>query len=283
MDRYDPREYWGQQLRDCMPDFLARHPVLSAYHARCGLLLHGSTCREVDDALADLDLYLVLERDDLARLDADSSTRFFEISVAGKPGHINAISLDDVDGWLSGCELPHIDELRISLPIVEGLPGLAARLERARRPMTSTLRRAFFFHHYVWMRNYHRAGDNPMGRGASVAVLLAVPQTVAHALRAALVLDGKPYPYEKWLYTTARRHPTGRRLAPHVEALIDALDGPTLRSAGPEEKNPLSQALRRIRLELIEAAQEAGIDEPWLIHWYHQIDQARDATAALSW
>src|SRR5690606_29507336 len=100
----------------------------------------------------------------------------------------------------------------------------------------------FFFYHYFQMRSFHRACDNPMERGNAVAVLFGVAQALAHALRAALVLDGHPYPYDKWLHLEAVRHPTGRALAAHVEVLLECMANDALRRAGPEKENPLSHA-----------------------------------------
>ena len=115
--------------------------------------------------------------------------------------------------------------------------GIAADLRRdASACMPAEVRQAFFMHHYVEMRSEHRACDNPMERHDPVALLLSLPKVLAHALRAAMVLDGEPYPYDKWLYFAARQTPTGRLLAPHVETVLDLLGRDLLRFAGSERE-----------------------------------------------
>ena len=101
--------------------------------------------------------------------------------------------------------------------------------------MREEVRRAWFRYHYVEMRGEHRAADNPIERGDSVAVLQAMTQTLSHALRAAVVLDGQPYPYIKWLAHAAFQTPTGKRLAPRVAELLDCLACDALRLPGPEK------------------------------------------------
>lgn len=279
----DPAQHWSAKLKTFLPAFLGQHPVLASYQERASVVLHGSTCRGVDDAFSDLDLYFILSAVDLVELDARSSTRFFEIQVDGKPGHLNAQALADFTARVDGCDLPLITELRSALPIEDRLDGVEELLASARRPMRDEVRRAFFFHHYVQMRSFHRTGDNSMERGDAVAVLFGVSQALAHALRAALVFDGEPYPYEKWLRRQAVRHPTGEVLAPHVEAMFDHIADDVLRRAGPEKENPLSQELHRIRHVLIDAARAGDIDEPWLHRWWLHIEQAEAATEGVRW
>ena len=37
-----------------------------------------------------------------------------------------------------------------------------------------------------------------------LAFLLSLPKAMAHALQTAMVIDGEPYPYDKWLCFAAR-------------------------------------------------------------------------------
>ncbi len=242
----DPKALWSEKLKTFLPSFVREHPVLAEFAERGSFILHGSTCRGVDDLFSDLDLYFMLSEADLAEFDRRSPTRFLEFHLDGKPGHLNASSVQAFAEWIEHCDMPHISELRTGILIGHGDPKVAALLERARRSLSPTVREAFFFHHYFHMRNFHRAADNPMQRGDGVAVMLSVSHTIAHALRAALVLDGEPYPYEKWLRREAANHPIGQALMPHVEMILDAVAADALRRAGPEKENPLSLALRQI-------------------------------------
>jgi hypothetical protein len=279
----EPRTAWSQRLAAYLPAFLAEHPVLAPFGAQASLLLHGSTCRDMDDAFSDLDVFFLLSNADLARLDAASSSRFFALQVEGKAGHLNAASVADLAERVQRCDLPLIAELRMGVLIEDRAGGVAELLARARQPMRPEVSQAYFFFHYMQMRQHHRAADNPMERGDPVAVLLAVSQTLAHALCAALALDGEPHPYEKWLYRTAVQHPTGRQLAPAVEELLDRLADNALRLAGPQAVNPLSLLLRRIRQILVDAAQAHGIQADWLTRWWLQIDQMEESVKRVRW
>jgi hypothetical protein len=279
----DPRHVWTEKLKAKLPALLSEHPALALFAERATILLHGSTCRGVDDPFSDLDLYFILSAADLAGLDRRSPVRFLEFRVDGKAGHFNACAQEGLARRVEGCDLPLISELRTSIILHNGLDAVTHLLEAARTPMPEQVRRACFFFNYYQMRNFHRASDNPMERGDAVAVLFALSHAVAYALRSALVLDGQPYPYEKWLHREALRHPTGQQIAPYIEVILDEIAVGTLRVAGPERQNPLSSALRQIRQILIDTARANNIDEAWLTQWWLYIDQAETATAGVRW
>ena len=96
--------------------------------------------------------------------------------------------------------------------------------------------------------------------------------TISHALRAAVVLDGEPYPYVKWLAAAAARRPTGARVGALVNELLELLATGALPIPGPEREHPLNVKLRQIRNLLIAAARSRGIDGPWLQRWYLHLD-----------
>ncbi len=279
----DAGSVWSEKLRMNLSALLSTHPALVALQDRATILLHGSTCRGVDDAFSDLDLYFVLSAVDLAELDRQSSTRFFDFVLDGKPGHFNALALEESARRIDRCDLPLIAELRTGIPIWERLDPVTLLLDLARRPMRAEVQRAFCFYHNYQMRSSHRAADNPMERGDGVAVLLAVAQTVAHALRMALILDGVAYPYEKWLHREALHHPIGQRIAPAIAQILQSAQEGALLIAGPERANPISQSLREIRAIVVDAARSRGIDEPWLTQWWFYIDQAERSIQDVSW
>jgi hypothetical protein len=156
-------------------------------------------------------------------------------------------------------------------------------VELASRPIRREVCEAFFFHHYVEMRGEHRACDNPIERNDPVALLMFLPKTLGHALRAAMALDGEPYPYDKWLYRAAQETPTGKKVAPHVGCVVSLLAEGALRLGGPEKKNPISLELRAMREVLVNAAREKGLDAPWLTEWWLYMDQAREALRRARW
>jgi len=237
----------------------------------------------IDDEFSDVDLWLLQTEADLAKLDAASETRFFEFNLDGKPGHLNATSMGAFSDDLSKCNMCLIHELRTAAIITDNTGAAAELLALARRTMPDAVRSAFFFYHYVEMRSYHRACDNPMERRDAVAVLLTAAKCLTHALKAAMALDGEPWPYEKWLHHAAVKTPTGSALAPGIETILNLLAADKLRFEGPEADNPISREMHGIRRILIDAARAKGINEPWLNQWWLHMDQARDAVENTRW
>jgi hypothetical protein len=274
---------WPALLKQFSQSWMAEHDVLRLAAGRSTVLLHGSTMQGVDDAWSDLDVWVLVPQEVLAAVDAASVTRFFEFSLEGKPGHFNIDSMDQFRARVQRCDLPLICELRCSAIMADAQEAGRTLIERARRPMTASVQHAWFRHHYVEMRSEHRACDNPIERGDALAVMMAMTGTITHALQAAMVLDGQPYPYVKWLRRAAEQTPTGRQIAAIADQMVELLARDTLRRPGPERQHPLSMAMREMRRVLIETAQQRGIDEPWLREWYLYIDAAGAGIGQVCW
>ena len=277
------RSLWVRRLRRFLPHYLRNHAILREFHGRADVVLHGSTSLGVDDPASDIDLWFLLGDDALAKLDDSSETRFFEFELCGKPAHLNAESSRDFLRRVERCDMPLISELRNAVVVLRNHSAGRTLIRRARKPMKPAVRTAFFFHHYVEMRGFHKSCRGPMARKDGFAVLLGLAQTLSHALQAAMVLDGEPYPYEKWLRAAASRTRTGRKLAPMVDRLLDVLAAGGLRSAGPDAENPVNQELWTIRETLIRAARKVRIREPWLDTWWFHMTRARDAVRNIRW
>jgi hypothetical protein len=237
----------------------------------------------INDEFSDLDVWLLVPSEDLPELDKTAGTRFFEMKVDGKLGHLTAESIEEFSESVHQCHMNTIYHLR-KAEIITDNTGVALELIRlVRTPMPPQVSDAFFFHHYVEMRSEDRACDNPMERKDPVAVLLSLGKAMGHALRAAMVLDGEPYPYDKWLHLAAAQLPTGRGVTPHIERIIDLLRDDALHFPGSQRENPISLELRAIRRILIDAARAKGNDAQWLSKWWLHIDQARDAIEQIRW
>ena len=279
----DPKSKWVARLCEFLPGFLDAHPVLGAFASSGDAVLHGSTTFGFDDDVSDLDLWLLLPEAELAEVDAAGGTRFFGFQVDGKEAHINAESAEGFAAEVDGCEMIRIAELRQAEPILTNMGVSEGLIDRVRQPMREEVRRGMLCFHYVEMRGFHRNCDNPMFRGDSAAVLLTLSLTLTETLRCALLIDGEPYPYEKWLRFAAARTPTGIRIIERIDALVDHLSPELLRRAGPEADHPINLALHEMRDVLIEAARASGIDEPWLQLWYLHMAQAREVREQLRW
>ncbi|HEV2294894.1 MAG TPA: hypothetical protein VGR35_13660 [Tepidisphaeraceae bacterium] len=272
MSHNDPVARWLPRLRDFTPAFFQATPALSAVADDACIILHGSTTFGVDDAMSDLDVWVLVEPDCLRTVDELSPTRFFEFTLAGKCGHFNVHTRDEFAQRVARCDFPLIAELRTAIVLADPTGDAELLVRRAQLPMRDEVRHAWFAHHYIEMRSEHRACDNPIERGDAAALLLALTPAVAHALRAAMVLDGLPYPYVKWLADAASRTPTGAVIASLTNELLDLVGAGALRMAGPERQHPLNVTLRAMRQALIAAARDRGITGPWLEQWYLHLD-----------
>jgi hypothetical protein len=275
--------FWVERLRKFVPGYLGQQPAIARFANKATVLLHGSTTRGIDDPYSDLDVWIFLPLAQLRKVEADAGTRFFPFSLEDKPGHFTLEPMEAAFRRLRQCDLPFIAELRQADILADPHEQASHLVMFARNPMREEVRRAWFCYHYVEMRGEHRAADNPIERGDSVAVLQATTQTLSHALRAAMALDGEPYPYVKWLAQAAFQTPTGSLLAPKVTELLDCLASDALRHPGPEKQHPLSLKLREIRHLLIDAARARGIHEPWLDEWWFHIVQAREGIRNVVW
>ena len=274
---------WQPLIAAWLPLFTAEHPVLQRISESGSVIFYGSLTQGWDDAFADIDLWLLLPDECMPRLDAFSRTRFFGFELDGRKGHITAHGLSEFREKIRCCCMDTIYQLRNGV-VVADRSGVAADVRaEAASPMPEAVRRAFFMHHYIEMRSEHRACDSPMERHDPVALLLSLPKVLAHALRAGMILDREPYPYDKWLCSAARQTPTGQRLVPHVESILDLLGAGMLRFEGAEKEHPIGRELYALRRLLIDAARAGGIDEPWLDQWWLFMDEDERQFGEVRW
>jgi hypothetical protein len=281
----DPNEArrWIEKVRAFVPGFIEAHPVLAACRARGAAVIHGSTTFGIADDASDLDVWFLLPKTDVDAIDQQAGTRFFEFRIDGKKGHLNAHDAAAFEERAARCHMDTIYQLR-RCEILSDPCGVAQPImERARRPMPEAVRQAFFFHHYVEMRGEHRACDTPIDRNQPVPLLLFLGKTIGHALRAAMVLDGHPYPYDKWLHCAARETQTGQLIAAEVDHIVDLLGRDHLRTPGPEASHPITRALISIRTILADAARGKGCGGPWLTEWWLHMDAAGEAIDDIRW
>lgn len=288
--KIDRKNFWIRQLKTFIPEFLEQHPTLRNFREKASVILHGSITLGFDDPFSDIDLWFLIPEEELAELEVESESLFFEIEVNGKPGHLNAESIEDfsrrfhqLKNHSDQSDMDIVYQLR-NAEIVIDKTGMGNELIKlACQPMRKEVSNVFFFYHYVEMRSEHRASDNPMERHDPIGVMLFLPKVIAHALRAAMVLDGEPYPYDKWLYYRASQTPTGKKLVPSINKILDFIAEDNLRFKGSESEHPISQELRVIRRILIKAAQTKGNNSPWLEKWWLYMTQSRDSIKNIHW
>ena len=279
----DPKAYWVGRLGEFLPGFFADDPALSRFAGRESTIFYGSLARGIDDEFADVDVWLLLAGEDFAELTDCAESLFFQFQLDGREGHVTAHLAQEFAAKVHGCDMDTIYQLRHGQALTDNTGAAGPLIELARQPMGGEVSRALFLYHYVEMRSEHRACDNPIDRNDPVALLLSLPKAIAHALRAAMVLDGEVYPYDKWLHSEAVQTPTGSLLAPSVAKILDMLAADGLRLQAREHQHPISNELRAVRGILIDAARAHGLDEPWLTQWWLYMTQAADAMKNVRW
>jgi len=260
-----------------------RPAVLDELQQAACVVLHGSTTRNVDDPYSDLDCYLIVGQESLTRIDSVTDAHFIEFSLEGKPGHLNVTLDTEIDAAFARPDLETIYELAHAAPVLDPAGRFAPIGRRARLPMSDSVRRAALMHNYMEMRSCHRSADNPLDRHDEFAALAGVVETIQYALRCALVLDYRPYPYSKWLYVSAAGSPTGRAVVDQVDGILELVRTDRSALRGPERENEVSSRLRQIRSILIDRARATGIDEPWLIRWWCYFDEQKAVFDGIRW
>lgn len=260
-----------------------RPSVLSALGDDSCVVMYGSTTRNVDDPSSDLDFYLLLDDEGAARFDSISECRFVDLIINGKPGHLNVTPFADVENAFAKPHLETIYELQHAVPVLDPSGRFTRIADRARLPMHEALRRAALLFNYVEMRSYHRSADNPMNRNDKLSALSGVIETINYSIRCALVIDGRAFPYTKWLYVAAAGSPTGSLLLEGVDRILHLVQTDATSLMGPEKENAISSQLRQIRAIIVDCAKASGIDEPWLNQWWHFFDAQRTAFDGIEW
>ena len=286
----DRKDYWLKTLKKFIPEFLEQHPLLKNFQKNVSVIFHGSITLGFDDPFSDIDLWFLLPEEELVELESVSESLFFEFEVNSKGGHLNAESIEDFSrrfhklrNHYDQSDMDIVFQLRNAEIVIDNT-GIGKKLiHSACQSMRKEVSDVFFFYHYVEMRSEHRACDNPMERNDPVGVLLSLPKVIAHALRAAMVIDGKPYPYNKWLYYIASKTPTGKEIVSSIDRILDLIARDTLRFKGSESENGISQELRIIRRILIEAAHTKGNNSPWLEKWWLYMTEPHNKIKGIHW
>lgn len=264
---HDFTNTWPDRVRVALRMLASKSSVVASATGDATILLHGSTARGVEDAFSDVDVWIFPP--------VQSASEFIEFTVGERMGQAQIETRSTFETRIRRCDFPVIFELRHAILLSDPDGWGKAVLSLARREMSTDVRAAWFAYHYIEMRNDHRSIDNPIERGDTRSVLLSLAPTLAHALRAAMVLDLQPYPYTKWLPTEAARTPTGGQIVPRIDEIIDLLGAGALRERGPVTQHPINSQLEEIRHRLVTGARSAGLDGRYLTEWYMCLD-ARD-------
>ncbi len=88
--------------------------------------------------------------------------------------------------------------------------------------------------HYLNAWNGVSGAKNSLRRNEREAVVISMSAAVSHLLRLCCLMDGKPFPHDKWLYREAMETTAGKALAPEFEKFFSELGHPELRRIVPD-------------------------------------------------
>jgi hypothetical protein len=276
------RSEWTARLVDFFSSN-ERPAFLSELGDEIAVVLHGSTTRNISDPSSDLDFYLLLSDESLSCFDEISSSRFVEITIDGKLGHLNAAPIKIIEQAFDEPDFESIYELQHAAAVYDPQGMFTSVGRRACLPMTERLQYAALFFNYLEMRAFHRSVDNPMDRNDRLSALSSVVEAANYALRCSLIVDGKTFPYAKWLYASASLSPAAAPVVQSVDRILDLLQSGPESLRGPERENEISNQLRQIRYFIVDRAKAKGIDQSWLTEWWHFLDTQRTAFDGLAW
>ena len=105
------------------------------------------------------------------------------------------------------------------------------------------------------------------------SVLNAMTSKIGEYCKMCCLLDGKPFPYEKWLLQACADTPFGKQLVPIFERVLSTLS--SLQNDLPGQWPRVREAIDAIDTEACDALESAliswGIPKVWLDHSYHEL------------
>ncbi len=235
------KKFCVKELKNYFNHHIDENDILSQFKGNLVLVLHGSTTRNIDDDYSDLDLWLILSKDEMDYYDRISEHRFIPITIHSKEAHANPISLIEFEACFnSKINITLINEIQDSEIIIDDKNIFHKYKQLANQTMRDEVQYAHFFYNYVQMRGYHRGCDHPIQRHDEIAALIDMAFTIKYALQCTFTLDKKPYPYEKWLHYFAHFYPTPGLLIENINNILNDIKSNQKCFLGPESENKIS-------------------------------------------
>jgi hypothetical protein len=245
------------------------------------VLLGGSTALGVLDEQSDVDLLVFCEdekfeeihrRYEEAGLIPEDSDFFVDLKLpCGKTGHytlhrkselLRGLAEGDMEWlWFSHVAYTFRDPLQ--------LQSILSRYSPLHTDFLYKLRK----NTYIELRTFAKGLDNPVTRGDRLPILFFAVEVFKAALRCAIVIEGYPYPYDKWLERVARNLPVGKRVLECAEDFFQYLKDENSFKPMYQEDNSFVRMEKRMRKVLLEEFHSRNIDEPWLIEWWKYVEK----------
>jgi hypothetical protein len=278
--RINKRSLFLRDTAQMVCDELAVHPVLRQYWGDLSVILKGSTARGNADRLSDIDLVLycdeqirkaIVEGYRAANLTQRKDGIFMFFAGKDYDGHYHVETFDQLERYYSLPDFIHLWEYQSAIALHDPAHHfnkiVSSGAYKALNHPLSHIKRAYLDLQLDldWMRH-------PLKRGDELAVYLHCAQITRGLIRISYLLDGKPYPPDKWAAYYLNTTRFGKRQRAHLNAYA-------IRSVSGQN---MPRYLDLIRYPLYTDAQKM-IDQlrrficrhygnlPWLNEWYKYV------------
>ena len=269
------------QAREYAQSIVLAHPALHTVRDRVGIVLSGSRAVGYDVPSSDYDYLVLCNRETYAQiadqtgaasdatsidlpLDQEQLRQRFDLAVYEETRIQRALDgYKDVVRWIWTHACPLYDPTRC----VESVQSSISPYPREVLKRKLVRHYLMDFHLSVHGITYRYESQNVF------SVVHALGAKIAEYCRLCCLLDGRPYPYEKWLLRACQETTTGARLAPFLERALSHVTH--LRNDLVESAERVRQAVYAVDTEACDMLEEAmvawGIERAWIENAYGRV------------
>lgn len=265
---------------------LLNNPLLAPFRGSVSVVLSGSRAVEYHTPSSDYDFLVLTDSETYAqvaqlagRSSSDKAVEICRNSSENELGSKVDVSVQDVAIVRSAFERFNDVIFWIwtnAKPIVDE-PGVIERLQSRFRGYPHDVLESKMKHHFLvdFHLSVHGLTYRPESKNV-FSVVYGLSGKIAEMCKLCCLLDGKPFPYEKWLLRAAEDTQTGKSLVPifrRVLAILTSLNNDLLANW-----SSVREATNVIDTEACDILEQAlvswGIDSDWVKNAYDHIEQA---------
>lgn len=263
-------------LADRYVEELSQNPLLRDHWPRLSLVLKGSTARGNADRYSDIDFVFFCDEDvRRAVIEAHRRQGLTErtdgvfLPLGNWVGHYHFESFDHLAGYFTERNYPQAWEYSAAIPLHD--PGERFRLLIAEN-MAALLAEPLpaVRDQYLEMQLTLDWLRHPLKRADAVAVALHCADLLRGICRIAYLLDGKPFPHDKWLFHYIGGTRFGRKHRAAILAYSGLLSSPVPRHRELENYPQYVHAAILLSAVADFIRREYGI-QPWLDEWWRYV------------
>ncbi len=242
----------NDQLGDHVLNQIRSLPFWRAVENRTAVAIVGSVGAGLGDRYSDIDVYILVPENDSMALYESLKTGYMDDTIeilnprAFQFNEFPMIVLKDVDGHIRPMVFESLEEnvrryddvdrwvCCNCIPLHDPMSRLASLRSLSASYPPHILNRKLI-RHYWFMRDNLGSLKKPLERGQKETISLLCVQGISHLLKFCILAEGKPYPYDKWLYQIAMETTLGNVVGQYVNALFEELHRPDIVYEQPVE------------------------------------------------